>query len=206
MVAEQMMIEKRILVAVDESEQSMHALSWCLTNLLPPENKNILLLLYVKPSPVYSFIGATNVEAMEGYGKDIATSVMYRAQAVCSKFNSNTKAEKIVGSGDAKEVICAAAKKLDADILLTGSHDYGFLESIRSMENQTVINAGNVMDDPNAQIAGSDGVHQQAINPNAQIVVSDGGQTPVGHVPSGHVPVGYTVIGQFSVPLGQIST
>ncbi|KAL8148433.1 hypothetical protein AgCh_005703 [Apium graveolens] len=48
-------------------------------------------------------------------------------------------------------------------------------------------------------------VHQQAINPNAQIVVSDGGQTPVGHVPSGYVLVGYTVIGQFSVPLGQIS-
>ncbi|KAL8090839.1 hypothetical protein AgCh_040053 [Apium graveolens] len=55
------------------------------------------------------------------------------------------------------------------------------------------------------EIAGSDRVHQQAINPNAQIIGSDGGQTPVGHVPSGHVPVGHTVIGQFSVPLGQIS-
>ena len=63
----------------------------------------------------------------------------------------------------------------------------------------------NMTADPNAQITGSDGVHQQPINPNARIVRSDGGQTPVGHVPSGHVPVGHTVIGQFSVPLGQIS-
>ncbi|KAL8125667.1 hypothetical protein AgCh_013071 [Apium graveolens] len=55
-------------------------------------------------------------------------------------------------------------------------------------------------------IIGSDGVHQQATKPNAPIIVSDGGQTPIGQVPSGHVPVGYTVIGQFSVPFGQIST
>ncbi|KAL8135140.1 hypothetical protein AgCh_009970 [Apium graveolens] len=75
----------------------------------------------------------------------------------------------------------------------------------RSMENQTVNDSMNMTADPNAQITGSDGVHQQPINPNARIVRSDGGQTPVGHVPSGHVPVGHTVIGQFSVPLGQIS-
>ncbi|KAL8118605.1 hypothetical protein AgCh_016210 [Apium graveolens] len=78
-------------------------------------------------------------------------------------------------------------------------------KSNRSLENQTVNDPMNVMADPNAQITGSDGVHQQPINPNARIVRSDGGQTPVGHVPSGHVHVGHTVIGQFSVPLGQIS-
>ncbi|KAL8124282.1 hypothetical protein AgCh_012073 [Apium graveolens] len=60
-------------------------------------------------------------------------------------------------------------------------------------------------EDGDGLITGSDGVHQQPINPNARIVRSDGGQTPVGHVPSGLVPVGHTVIGQFSVPLGQIS-
>ncbi|KAL8131419.1 hypothetical protein AgCh_007379 [Apium graveolens] len=75
----------------------------------------------------------------------------------------------------------------------------------RSMKNQTVNDSMNMTADPNAQITGFDGVHQQPINPNARIVRSDGGQTPVGHVPSGHVPVGHTVIGQFSVPLGQIS-
>lgn len=55
-----MMNEKRILVAVDESEESMHALSWCLTNLFPQSIKTILFLLYVKPPPpVYSSIDAT---------------------------------------------------------------------------------------------------------------------------------------------------
>ncbi|KAL8095217.1 hypothetical protein AgCh_036608 [Apium graveolens] len=69
------------------------------------------------------------------------------------------------------------------------------IEDAGSMENQTVNDPMNMTVDPNAQITGSDGVHQQPINPNARIVQSDGGQTHVGHVPSGHVPVGHTVIG-----------
>ncbi|KAL8089307.1 universal stress protein PHOS32-like [Apium graveolens] len=126
--------EKRILVAVDESEQSIHALSWCLVNLFPQRDNVILFLLYVKPQPVYSSIGATgfpfsaNVEATEKYGNYMATSVMSRAQAVCNQINTNIKVEKKVGTGDAKEVICAAVKTLEADILVIGCHNYGFLK------------------------------------------------------------------------------
>ena len=35
--------------------------------------------------------------------------------------------EKIVGTVDAKHVICAV-EKLGADILIMGSHDYGFFK------------------------------------------------------------------------------
>uniref|UniRef100_A0A169WQC6 UspA domain-containing protein n=1 Tax=Daucus carota subsp. sativus TaxID=79200 RepID=A0A169WQC6_DAUCS len=62
------------------------------------------------------------------YGKDLAMSVMRRAQSICSKFNSNIKVETKAGSGDAKEVICATVKKLEADMLVIGSHNYGFLK------------------------------------------------------------------------------
>ncbi|MEI4872731.1 universal stress protein, partial [Klebsiella pneumoniae] len=84
-----MMNEKRILVAVDESEESMQALSWCLVNLFPQNSKTTLVLLYVKPPPpVYSSLDATEflfaredaIETMEKYGKDLATSVMNRAE------------------------------------------------------------------------------------------------------------------------------
>ncbi|KAL8089305.1 hypothetical protein AgCh_038926 [Apium graveolens] len=128
------MNEKRILVAVDESEESIHALSWCLANLFPPRNNVILFLLYVKPVPLYYSISAAgfpssaNVEATENYGKYRATSVMSRAQAVCKQINTNIKVEKKVGTGDAKEVICAAVKALEADILVVGCHDYGVLK------------------------------------------------------------------------------
>ena len=43
MVTEKMMNEQRILVAADESEESMLALSWCLTNLFLEET---LILLW----------------------------------------------------------------------------------------------------------------------------------------------------------------
>ena len=54
--------ERKILVAVDESEESMHALSWCLKNVLVSNNpsKDTLILLYVKPPRVvYSSLDGT---------------------------------------------------------------------------------------------------------------------------------------------------
>lgn len=49
--------ERKIMVAVDESQESMYALSWCINNLISDNNK--LVLLYVKPpSAVYSLDAA----------------------------------------------------------------------------------------------------------------------------------------------------
>lgn len=35
--------------------------------------------------------------------------------------------EKVVGCGDAKDVICGTVEKLRADMLVMGSHGYGFI-------------------------------------------------------------------------------
>jgi len=52
--------ERKIMVAVDESEESMYALSWSISNLIADtNNNNKLVLLYVKPpSAVYSLDSA----------------------------------------------------------------------------------------------------------------------------------------------------
>lgn len=52
--------ERKIMVAVDESEESMYALSWSISNLISDTNNNRkLVLLYVKPpSAVYSLDSA----------------------------------------------------------------------------------------------------------------------------------------------------
>lgn len=49
-------MNKKIVVAVDESEESMQALSWCLGNLSSQKatasaSATCLVLLYVKPPP-----------------------------------------------------------------------------------------------------------------------------------------------------------
>lgn len=129
---------RTILVAVDESEQSMYALTWFLHNL-PAQHKNCtLVLLYVKPPPpvVYSsldpagylFGGDDAIANLEKYAKDLATSVMRKAEAICQNFDTKIKVEKKVGTGDAKDIICIAVKQLKADMLVMGSHNYGFFK------------------------------------------------------------------------------
>jgi nucleotide-binding universal stress UspA family protein len=43
-------------------------------------------------------------------------------------FNLQINIEKIFGTGEAKYVICNAAKNLEADTLVMGSHGYGFFK------------------------------------------------------------------------------
>ncbi|KAJ9187863.1 hypothetical protein P3X46_003278 [Hevea brasiliensis] len=125
---------RKIVVAVDESRESMHALFWCLSNLVSPTSNSTLVLLYVRPPPpVYSPFDAAGymfsgdaISTMEKYGKDLVNSVMQRAEAVYRNFN--VKVERVVGRGEAKDVICNTVEKLDADILVMGSHGYGFLK------------------------------------------------------------------------------
>ncbi|PON61695.1 Universal stress protein [Parasponia andersonii] len=131
--------ESRIVVAVDESEESMHALSWCLSNFTAKNDNSTnttLVLLYVKPPPpVYSSFDAAGylfstdvIGAMEEYGKELVHSVMERAEAVYRNSVTDVNIEKKVGSGDAKDVICHTVEKLGADTLVMGSHGYGFFK------------------------------------------------------------------------------
>ncbi|XP_061338447.1 universal stress protein PHOS32-like [Gastrolobium bilobum] len=128
--------EFKIMVGVDESKESMYALSWCINNLIADTNNKKLVLLYVKPPPaVYSFdaggyIFSTDViDAMEKHSMQLANSVMERAEAICRNLNAtDIKMERVVGIGDAKNVICSAVQKLEADTLVLGSHGYGFFK------------------------------------------------------------------------------
>ena len=51
---------RKILVAVDEGEESAYALSWCLKNVITENSKDTLILLYVKPPrAVYTALDGT---------------------------------------------------------------------------------------------------------------------------------------------------
>ncbi|GAB2298420.1 hypothetical protein Dimus_032485 [Dionaea muscipula] len=145
---------RKIVVAIDESEESMYALSWCLNNLVSSNYSDQhhpisspssasgadavqLVLLYVKPPPPNSssldvsgyLFGNDVVGAMEEYSRELVDSVMSRADAVFRKYNTTKiMVERRVGSGDAKEVICRTVDKLRADILVMGTHNYGFFK------------------------------------------------------------------------------
>ncbi|KAL5795710.1 hypothetical protein ACOSQ2_000530 [Xanthoceras sorbifolium] len=130
--------QQKVVVAVDESEESMYALSWCLTNFFPKKTNSTLVLLYVKPPPPvhssfeaagYMFSADVN-KAMEKYGSETVNSVMQRAEAVYRNFQTTINVERVVGCGEAKDVICGVVEKLKADTLVIGSHGYGFIKRV----------------------------------------------------------------------------
>ncbi|KAI4367833.1 hypothetical protein MLD38_016459 [Melastoma candidum] len=126
---------RKILVAVDEGDESLYALSWCLTNLVSHHSKDTLILLYVKSPPaVYSAMDGTGylfsseiVAAMERYNQQVSDSVMEKAERLCAGFDQ-VVVEKRVESGDARDVICQTTQKLGVDLLVMGSHGYGMIK------------------------------------------------------------------------------
>ncbi|CAA6661994.1 unnamed protein product [Spirodela intermedia] len=127
--------EWRIAVAVDESEESMYALEWCLRNVVSEKAQRTIILIYARPPPpVYTSLDGTGVmfgddviTIMEKYSRELAESVKERSKKVYEDY-PNVKVEMKVGTGDARDVICELLEKVGADLLVIGSHGYGFVK------------------------------------------------------------------------------
>ncbi|TJX44084.1 universal stress protein [Soehngenia saccharolytica] len=132
--------QRKIMVAVDESEESMYALSWALDFLFVGNGganlpaKDILILLHAQPHPrVYTATDGTGyiftsdiVQSMERYQKNITEHVLEKAKSICT--GKNVLVETKVSVGDARDVICEEAEKVEPDLLVMGSHGYGAIK------------------------------------------------------------------------------
>ncbi|AES61462.1 putative universal stress protein A [Medicago truncatula] len=124
---------RRIMVAIDEGEESIYALTWCLKNLVFQNSKDHLILLYVKPPRVvYSAFDGTGylfssdiTATMEKYSQQVADCVLEKAKIVC---NDVQNVETRIENGDPRDVICQAVQKMGVDILVMGSHGYGVIK------------------------------------------------------------------------------
>ncbi|KAL5202772.1 hypothetical protein ABZP36_013724 [Zizania latifolia] len=143
---------RRVVVAVDESEESMHALSWCLSNVVSTAAAKapaVVLVHARPPRPLgYPVIDGTGyvltqevMDSMDRYMAAAADTVVAKARDICTAF-PNLKVETCVEKGDPREVICGAAEKAGADMLVMGSHGYGFLQRalLGSVSNHCVQN------------------------------------------------------------------
>ncbi|KAL8155453.1 universal stress protein PHOS32-like isoform X1 [Apium graveolens] len=137
-------MERKIIVAVDEGEESSYALSWSLNNIFCSSNDTLILLCAKPARTVYPYVDETGrprdlllrqgylfsqdiVESMERYVNEVAESVVRKAKKVCQDY-PQIKVEIKVETGDARDVICEAAEKLNADMVVLGSHGYGALK------------------------------------------------------------------------------
>ncbi|CAN6300819.1 unnamed protein product [Urochloa humidicola] len=146
---------RRVVVAVDESEESMHALSWCLSNVVsaakaaaaPPPA--VVLVHARSPRPFYYpavdgtgyFLTQQVMDSMDQYMASAADTVVTKAKSICTAFPS-VRVETCVEKGDPRDVICGAAEKAGADMVVMGSHGYGFLQRalLGSVSNHCVHN------------------------------------------------------------------
>ncbi|XP_048135966.1 uncharacterized protein LOC125315380 isoform X2 [Rhodamnia argentea] len=134
-MAETVVKERKILVAVDGGEESMYALSWCLSNLVSDNSRDTLVLLYAKPlRSAYSSLDGTGylfssdvVATMERCNNEMADCVMAKATKICEDFGE-VEVETRVENGDARDVICRVAQKLVPDVLAMGSHGYALIK------------------------------------------------------------------------------
>ncbi|XP_022898126.1 universal stress protein A-like protein [Olea europaea var. sylvestris] len=141
---------RKILVAVDEGDESMYALKWCLNNVISENFKDTLILCYVKkPRAVYTsmdgkgYLFSPDVMAsMEKYSNDVAQSVIDKAKRACKHLN-DVKVEIAVELGDPRDMICEVAEKLNVDMLVMGSHGYGLIKRafLGSVSNHCAQNA-----------------------------------------------------------------
>eukprot|EP01018_Ginkgo_biloba_P029671 Gb_20771 [translate_table: standard] len=140
------MEEKRqtvVVVAVDESEESMRALSWACKYLMPSQcplhedntkdQPYKLILIHVQPDTCYAagpayILSSEVVNLLEIDASRTTKRVFSRALDVCRK--NNVKAETEVLVGEVKERLCQAVKKHGADFLVMGTHGHGFFKRV----------------------------------------------------------------------------
>ncbi|KAF3454597.1 hypothetical protein FNV43_RR05045 [Rhamnella rubrinervis] len=159
--------ERRIMVAVDEGEESMYALSWCLKNVISENSKDTLILLYAKPPrPVFTTLDGTGYlfssdirSAIESHSNDVAECVIEKAKRMCKDLQ-NVKVQTRVESGDPRDVICQMVDKLGANVLVMGSHGYGlikraFLGSVSNHCAQNVKCPVLIVKKPTTNVAGN---------------------------------------------------
>jgi len=132
-----------IVVAVDESEESMHACEWACKHLSVIETSEVtetteiqqqqqsynMILIHVQSTASSISAGPAYIlsnqvfEFLDLDAKRDTQRVLNRALHICERYG--VKAETHVVFGEAKERICEAAPKLGAHLLVVGSHGNG---------------------------------------------------------------------------------
>ncbi|XP_075101253.1 uncharacterized protein LOC107760414 isoform X2 [Nicotiana tabacum] len=120
----------RVLVAIDNSEESFNALKWILDYLLrqpyhtTEEVKEpcikLSLVHVMEPFPQYAYPvieSATRAQAQE------AARILARASEMCK--DKMIKAETLILEGDPKNILCEATEKMNIDLLAVGSRGLG---------------------------------------------------------------------------------
>ncbi|GFP85360.1 universal stress protein a-like protein [Phtheirospermum japonicum] len=142
-------MRKKVMVAIDESEYSHHALEWALENLRETLENSKLVIFTAQPVADFGYLYASSfgaapaelIRSVQENHKTIAEALLEKAKDICSKYG--VAAETYTEVGDPKEAICEAVEKYSIQLLLLGSHGRKALQRafLGSVSNYCVHNA-----------------------------------------------------------------
>ncbi|KAH7653204.1 Universal stress protein A family protein [Dioscorea alata] len=126
----------RVMVAVDESDASLYALSWTLDHFMAassaPAWLGSLIVVHVQ-QPFHQYIlpaGAVTVyapaavtDSMRKAQEQNTANVLSRAKRICVE--RNVTVETLVMDGEPKEMICQAVELKSVDLIVVGSRGLG---------------------------------------------------------------------------------
>ncbi|XP_057498026.1 uncharacterized protein LOC130782653 [Actinidia eriantha] len=132
----------RLMVAVDDSDESFYALKWALDNLFPMavsgggavgEAVGMVTVLHVMQpfQPLIlpagpgaaAFATPSMVESVRKAQEENAANILSRALHMCK--HKMVKAETLILQGDPKDMICQAAEQMQVDFVVVGSRGLG---------------------------------------------------------------------------------
>ncbi|KAH1040039.1 hypothetical protein J1N35_041782 [Gossypium stocksii] len=142
-------MEKKVMVAIDESECSQWALQWALENLDHTISASQLFIFNAQPLANVAYLSASTygaapvdlIKAVQENRKKLALALLEEAKGICA--NRGVDAETMTEVGDPKDKICEAVEKLNIDLLILGSHGRGAIQRafLGSVSNHCVHSA-----------------------------------------------------------------
>ncbi|KAJ7538001.1 hypothetical protein O6H91_11G030700 [Diphasiastrum complanatum] len=125
--------QKKVMIAVNESKESDHALRWALDHVVQPADE--VVILHVQPVPqlyaggdglVGFYVAPDLLSSMKLHQEQVTAMILENAKKICEE--SQINATTLVIIGDPRDAICEAVEKIHADLLVVGSHGYGAIK------------------------------------------------------------------------------
>ncbi|KAL5553153.1 hypothetical protein UlMin_040554 [Ulmus minor] len=149
--------EKKVMVAIDESESSHYTLLWVLENLKESISKSPLVIFMAQPpaqsnytfaaalgtARMYCPVSATPelVNSVQENQKKLVLLLLEKAKDICA--TKGVTAEIITEVGDPRTAICDTVEKYNISLLVLGVRDFGRIKRafLGSVSNYCVQNA-----------------------------------------------------------------
>ncbi len=120
----------KILLATDGSDYAREAAAYCgelVSGLKSPIVKIITVIDNFTPMATEPFISPEEfLESVEKEIQENAENIVHKTEKIIRIGNEDVPIEKEIVMGSAKKIIVRAAEKWNADLIIVGSHGYGF--------------------------------------------------------------------------------